>query len=55
MLVESNYLKDLNSLVKLLYHECLRVFADRIVIKEDYDWLTEKMKEIFQSTFDLLT
>lgn len=30
-LVESNYIKDQTSLIKVLYHECYRTFGDKII------------------------
>ncbi|CDW77756.1 dynein heavy chain axonemal [Stylonychia lemnae] len=53
MLVESNYLKDQVSLMKLLYHECLRVYADKIAIESDYEWLNSKLKELSLKHFDM--
>lgn len=53
MLVETNYLKDQINLMKLLYHECMRVFTDKMIISSDVAWITEKMKEICIKNFDL--
>lgn len=39
--------------MKLVYHECLRVFTDKVIIYQDYEWITQKMKEVFLKHFDL--
>lgn len=52
MLVESNYLKDQASLMKLFYHETIRVFGDKINIEEDKQWFYDKLKEICDKNFE---
>jgi hypothetical protein len=39
--------------MKLLYHECLRVFADKIINNDDKEWFIQKMNEICKKNFDL--
>ncbi|KAI6649612.1 Dynein heavy chain 1, axonemal [Oopsacas minuta] len=38
-------IESIQDVVKLWYHECCRVFQDRLVCNEDKDWLGDKMKE----------
>lgn len=44
-------IKDKEGFLRLWYHECLRVFSDRLVSQEDRTWfsalLGEKIKEHF--------
>jgi len=55
IMIESSYLKDQMSMAKLLVHECMRVFSDKVVVKEDKDQLVEKLKDTAFKNFDLLT
>ena len=43
MLVESNYLKNQENLMKLVYHESYRVFGDKIQSIEDREWLNLRL------------
>ena len=36
--------QTLESLLRLWYHECCRVFEDRLVSKEDRDWFEERLQ-----------
>lgn len=39
-----NRIREIPSLLRLWYHECCRVFQDRLVNKEDRSWFTELVK-----------
>ena len=45
ILTQPDSISSITDVVKLWYHECCRVFQDRLVSIEDRDWLGEKMKE----------
>lgn len=36
--IEGNYLKTEANLVKLFYHECIRQYGDKILMRHDYAW-----------------
>ena len=37
--------------MKLLYHECLRNFGDRLVMRHDREWLYQTLKEVCRNHF----
>jgi len=41
--VEGNYLKKESSLVKLFYHECMRQYADKIIMRHDLKWFKDTL------------
>ena len=51
--VEGNYLKTEANLVKLFYHECIRQYADKILMRHDYSWFTDTLENLIWDTFDL--
>ena len=55
-MVHFQWLQDLNSFLRLWYHESCRVFQDRLVNDEDRKWFDDiskqKMKEDFNVDFD---
>lgn len=44
--VEPSYLKDPESLCMLFYHESMRQYGDRILMKHDLAWLSDAVKAI---------
>ena len=45
IMTQPDKIASITDVIKLWYHECCRVFQDRLVSIEDRDWLSEKMKE----------
>lgn len=52
--VEGNYLKTEAALVKLFYHECIRQYADKILMTHDYSWFIDTLKSLIWEHFDLM-
>ena len=48
LMMQSHKVTSVTYLLRLWYHECCRVFQDRLVSKEDRDWFSERMKERFK-------
>ena len=48
LMVQPHHMTSLPSLLRLWYHECCRVFQDRLVSCEDRSWFSERMKERFK-------
>ncbi|XP_023309976.1 dynein heavy chain 1, axonemal-like [Anoplophora glabripennis] len=46
-------LKDVNELIRLWYHECCRVFQDRLVNDEDRDWFDSLLRDKIQEHYDV--
>jgi dynein heavy chain len=46
-------LKDINLLVRLWYHECCRIFQDRLVNDEDRNWFAGLLRSKIKSDFDV--
>jgi hypothetical protein len=44
--IESNYIKNINSVCKLFYFEAMRQFGDRILMNHDLKKLTRAIKSI---------
>lgn len=53
-MVEGNYLRNQESLCKLFYHEAMRLFADKILLKHDYDWFIKELKVVCEKNFDVV-
>ena len=51
--VEGNYLKTEENMVKLFYHEAVRQFADKILMKHDLDWFLKSLRQVIWDNFDL--
>ncbi|EMG45477.1 ro-1 Dynein heavy chain [Candida maltosa Xu316] len=49
--LKSNDYKDLNSFLRLWYHEALRLFYDRLVSVEDRAWTVDMIKEVATKNF----
>ena len=52
--IEGNYLKNEANVVKLFFHECVRQYADKILMKHDYNWFMENLKRVCYECFDLV-
>lgn len=52
--VEGNYLKNEASLVKLFYHECIRQYADKIIMRHDLKWFKDSLVKLVWDSFDLM-
>ena len=53
--IEGNVLKTELNLMKLFYHECLRLYGDRILMKHDLTWFMECLKNTCQDNFNCCT
>jgi hypothetical protein len=42
-MVEGNYLKKKENVMKLFYHECLRTYGDRLLMSHDVQWFQENL------------
>ena len=51
--VEGNYLKTEANLVKLFYHECIRQYADKILMRHDLTWFKETLIQLIWDNFEL--
>ena len=38
----------------LLYHECLRTYGDRLLMKHDKDWFIRNLEDVCRSNFDVV-
>ena len=47
LMMQSHRMTSLPALLRLWYHECCRVFQDRLVDAEDRTWFSGRMKECF--------
>ena len=45
--------QDLGSLLRLWYHENLRIFSDRLINDEDRTWFEELLKEKLKTNFEM--
>ena len=52
--VEGNYLKSEAQLVKLFYHESIRQYADKILMRHDLTWFKETLVKLIWEHFDLM-
>ena len=52
--VEGNYLKSEAQVVKLFYHEAVRQYADKILMKHDLTWFLDTLKQVCYDVFDLV-
>jgi hypothetical protein len=44
--VENNYISSIDRICKIFYHEAVRQFADRILMKHDLAWFHETLKNV---------
>ena len=51
--IEGNYLKTEANVVKLFYHEAVRQYADKILMKHDLNWFMDNLKQVCYDCFDL--
>lgn len=51
--VEGNYLKSEANLVKLFYHECIRQYADKILMRHDLEWFKSTLVKLIWDKFEL--
>ena len=51
--VEGNYLKAEANLVKLFYHECIRQYADKILMRHDLEWFKTTLTNLIWEKFEL--
>lgn len=42
--VESNYLRNEYQMMKLFYHEAIRQYSDKILMKHDLEWFTDTLQ-----------
>ena len=49
--IEGNVLKTEINLMKLFYHEALRLYGDRILMKHDLVWFMECLKGVCMENF----
>jgi dynein heavy chain len=54
-MIEGNSLKSQANVIKLIYHECLRTFGDRILIEKDRDWFLKSLEEVCRANFECYT
>lgn len=52
--VEGNYLKSEAAMVKLFYHECIRQYADKILMRHDLKWFKDTLRKLIWDHFDLM-
>lgn len=52
--VEGNYLKNEAAMVKLFYHECIRQYADKILMRHDLKWFRETLINLVWEHFELM-
>ena len=52
IIVESSFLKDIQNVLKSLYHESMRTYFDKIIVKEDQDWFIKTLHELTKKHFD---
>ena len=52
--IEGNYLKNEANVVKLFYHEAMRQYADKILMKHDYQWFVDTLKQVCYDCFTLV-
>ena len=45
--------QDLSSLLRLWYHENLRIFSDRLINDEDRKWFADLLKEKMKANFEM--
>ena len=48
-----NDMEDVNTLIKLWYHEACRVFSDRLINMQDRDWFEEQLTKQITQNFSL--
>ena len=51
--IESSFLKSEVNLMKLFYHEAMRQYADKILMKHDLDWFMATLQQVCMETFDM--
>jgi len=44
--------KSEEALMELFYHECLRLYGDRILMKHDLVWFMNELKQVCMENFD---
>ena len=47
-------MKNEASIVKLFYHECIRQYADKILMRHDLQWFKETLVKLIWDSFDLM-
>ena len=52
--IEGNYLKTEANLVKLFYHEAVRQYGDKILMRHDLAWFSSTLEKLVWDTFDLM-
>jgi dynein heavy chain len=53
-MIESNYLKKEQNVMKLFYHECLRTYGDRLLMTHDKSWFIASLNEVCREYFDVV-
>ncbi|GAB1605521.1 dynein axonemal heavy chain 1-like isoform X5 [Argonauta hians] len=53
LMLDINKIKCIEDLLRVWYHECCRVFQDRLVNNEDREWFTECFKQKIKEDFNL--
>jgi dynein heavy chain len=53
-MVDFRSMNTLTQVMTLLYHECLRTYGDRILMKHDKEWFLENLEEICRNNFNVL-
>jgi hypothetical protein len=49
--VEGNYLKGIDNVARLFFHEAMRQFGDRILMKHDLRWFIKTLKGVCSKNF----
>ena len=53
-MVEGNSLKGQEDVIKLVYHECLRTYGDRLLIDLDKEWFLKNLEEMCRKHFNII-
>ncbi|KAK9870896.1 hypothetical protein WA026_009852 [Henosepilachna vigintioctopunctata] len=53
LMFEPEQVEDITEIIRLWYHECLRVFQDRLVNDEDREWFNELLYVTIQNHFEV--
>ncbi|XP_044749962.1 dynein axonemal heavy chain 1-like [Coccinella septempunctata] len=53
LMFEPEQVEDITEVVRLWYHECMRVFQDRLVNDEDRNWFNDLLRKTIKDNFKL--
>lgn len=51
--IEPSFLKSEVNLMKLFYHEAMRQYADKILMKHDLEWFMATLQQVCMESFDM--